>query len=117
MIRLLGRLTLQLSKNQFPVLLEYTKASFNHPAFCCARTPSGHATAAPPSAASNSRRPMVTHTPLPREVRKGNDTTPSACSLHVREGGDATAFPLGPRMRLSSGDVISTGRSVRKIRW
>src|SRR5438128_8336452 len=28
MIRLLGRLTLQLSKNQFPVLLEYAKASF-----------------------------------------------------------------------------------------
>src|SRR6516164_5630311 len=27
------------------------------------------------------------HTPLPCEVRKGNDTTPSACSLHVREGG------------------------------
>jgi hypothetical protein len=28
MIRLLGRLTLQLSKNQFPVLLEYAKAPF-----------------------------------------------------------------------------------------
>jgi len=28
MIRLLGRLTLQLSKNQFSVLLEYAKASF-----------------------------------------------------------------------------------------
>jgi hypothetical protein len=28
MIRLLGRLTLQLGKNQFPVLLEYAKASF-----------------------------------------------------------------------------------------
>ena len=27
---------------------------------CCARAASGHATAAPPSAASNSRRPMVT---------------------------------------------------------
>src|SRR5215475_5158164 len=24
------------------------------------------------------------HTPLPREVRKGNDTTPRACSLHVQ---------------------------------
>jgi hypothetical protein len=36
------------------------------------------------------------HTPLPREVRKGKDTTPSACSLHVREGGDAAAFGLGP---------------------
>src|SRR5215472_5556308 len=30
MIRLLGRLTLQLSKNQFPVPLEYAKASFEH---------------------------------------------------------------------------------------
>jgi len=27
-IRLLGRLTLQLSKNQFPVLLEYAEAFF-----------------------------------------------------------------------------------------
>src|SRR5215475_7507745 len=27
---------------------------------CCARAASGHVTAAPPSAASNSRRPMVT---------------------------------------------------------
>src|SRR6266481_6820106 len=27
---------------------------------CCARAASGHATAAPPSAANNSRRPMVT---------------------------------------------------------
>src|SRR5262245_28652131 len=26
------------------------------------------------------------HTPLPREVRKGNDTTPRACSLHVQGG-------------------------------
>src|SRR6516225_7816041 len=26
------------------------------------------------------------HMPLPCEVRKGNDTTPSACSLHVRGG-------------------------------
>jgi len=26
---------------------------------------------------------------------KGNDTTPSACSLHVREGGDAAAFRFG----------------------
>jgi len=29
------------------------------------------------------------HTPLPREVRKGKNTARSACSLHVREGGDA----------------------------
>src|SRR5262249_17902636 len=35
------------------------------------------------------------HAPLPCEVRKWNDTTPLACSLHVREGGDAAAFRLG----------------------
>src|SRR5262245_14093097 len=29
------------------------------------------------------------HTPLPCEVRKGNDTTPRACSLHVQGGQDA----------------------------
>src|SRR5215471_16189439 len=53
----------------------------------CARATSGHIAAAPPSAASNSRRPMVTVIrPLPREVRKGNDTTPPVCSLHVRGG-------------------------------
>src|SRR5262249_61137949 len=38
------------------------------------------------------------HTPLPCEVRRGNDTTPRACSLHVREGGDAAAFRFGPSM-------------------
>src|SRR5215467_7384341 len=26
------------------------------------------------------------HTPLPCEVRKGKDTTPRACSLHVQQG-------------------------------
>src|SRR5262249_57149604 len=29
------------------------------------------------------------HTPLPCEVRKGNDTTPRACSLHVQGRQDA----------------------------
>jgi len=42
---------------------------------------------APPSAASNSRRPMVTVIrPSRARVRKWNDTTPRACSLHVRGG-------------------------------
>src|SRR5262245_24425979 len=51
---------------------------------CCARAASGHA-AAPPSAVSNSRRPMETviRPSLPHEVRKRNDTAPSACGLHV----------------------------------
>src|SRR5215467_4940133 len=52
------------------------------------------------------------HTPLPREVRKGNNTTPLACSLHVQGGQDAGcchpasgskaerhSFPLCPRKR------------------
>src|SRR5262249_15106193 len=45
---------------------------------CCARAASGQA-AAPPSAASNSRRPMVTiMRPSRARVRKWNDTTPRA---------------------------------------
>jgi len=44
---------------------------------CCALAASGQAAAALPSATSNSRRPMGDcHTPLPREVRNGNDITP-----------------------------------------
>jgi len=34
------------------------------------------------------------HTPLPREVREGNDTTPRACSLAVQGGQDAGCFHL-----------------------
>ena len=53
------------------------------------------AAAAPPSAAINSRRPMLTGMcPSPREgclVR--NDTTLRASGLHRREGGDAGAAP------------------------
>jgi hypothetical protein len=47
---------------------------------------SGHATTAPPSAASNSRRPMVTVIRPSRARCVGNDTTPRACSLHVQAG-------------------------------
>ena len=65
---------------------------------CCARAASGHAAAAPPSVGQQfSSSDGDCHTPLPREVRRGNDTTPPACSLHVREGGDAAAFRLGPQ--------------------
>src|SRR5215831_11903916 len=52
------------------------------------------------------------HMPLPCEVRKGNDSTPLACSLHVQGGQDAgcchpasgskaerPSFPLCPRKR------------------
>src|SRR5215469_7353147 len=34
------------------------------------------------------------HTPLPCEVRKGNDSTPRACSLDVEGGQDAGCFDL-----------------------
>src|SRR5262249_47996723 len=58
-------------------------------AVCCARAASGHATAVP-SAASNSRRPMVTvmRPSRARVRRKDNDNTPPACSLQVKGGKD-----------------------------
>src|SRR6516165_1933628 len=40
------------------------------------------------------------HTPLPREVRKGNDSTPRAYSLAVRGGQDAGCFRLSRRLQL-----------------
>src|SRR6516162_1304185 len=57
---------------------------------CCARAASGHAAAAP--AECGQQFPPSDgdcHTPLPREVRKGNDTTSRARSLAVRGGQDA----------------------------
>ena len=66
---------------------------------CCARAASGHA-AAPPSAASNSRRPMVTVIrPSRAKVRKWNDTTPRACCpTHRRCGRSARrAYATGHR--------------------
>src|SRR5262249_52124326 len=54
---------------------------------CCARAVSGHAPTALPSAASNSRRPMVTVIrPSRARCVKDNDTTPRACSLHGATG-------------------------------
>src|SRR5262245_9576999 len=57
---------------------------------CCARAASGHAAAAPPSSvARNFRRPMLTvMCPSRARVRKTNDTTPPAYSLHVQGGQD-----------------------------
>jgi hypothetical protein len=59
---------------------------------CCARAASGHA-AAPPTAASNSRRPMVTvMRPSRARVRKCNDTTPRArCPNCVAPGAGGAA--------------------------
>jgi hypothetical protein len=49
----------------------------------CARAASGHA-AAPPSATSNSRRPMVTDIrPSRAKVHNRNDTVPRECSLSM----------------------------------
>ena len=60
---------------------------------CCVRAASGHATAAPPSAASNARRPMVTvMRPSRARVRKCNDTTPRArCPNCVGPGAGGAA--------------------------
>src|SRR5262245_22891411 len=61
---------------------------------CCARAASGHATAAPPSAASNSRRPMVTvMRPSRARVRKEKDTTPRAYSLAVQSRAECRLLP------------------------
>ena len=80
----------------------------------------GHAAAAPPSAASNSRRPMVTVIRSSRaKVRKGNDTTPRACSLHVQGGLVALAYhrkaetiPRGGGSFLSSAPGAGVGETV-----
>src|SRR5262245_48257885 len=54
---------------------------------------SGQAAAAPPSAASNSRRPMVTVIrPSRARCVKGNDTTPRTCGLHV-QGAECWLLP------------------------
>src|SRR5262249_18691624 len=41
------------------------------------------------------------HTPLPCEVRKGNDTTPRACSLHVQGGQECWLLPPRCRTRVA----------------
>ena len=51
------------------------------------------------------------HTPLPCEVRKGNDTTPRACSLNVRGGQDAGCFGLSLRLQLHTISTASPWRT------
>src|SRR5215468_1978988 len=53
-----------------------------HPLRCCTRRdrPRGCSQQLPPSNGD-------CHTPLPCEVRKGNDTTPPACRLYVQGAG------------------------------
>src|SRR5262249_9523669 len=46
------------------------------------------------------------HTPLPCEVRKGNDTTTRACSLHVQGGQDTGCCR---RLRFKSGKAQTNG--------
>src|SRR5262249_47988690 len=57
---------------------------------CCARAASGH-TAAPPSAASNFRRPMVTviRPSRARAPSERNNITPQPCGLYARGRRDA----------------------------
>src|SRR6516225_4773683 len=77
----------------------------------------GHGHAAAPSAASNSRRPMVTvMRPSRAKVRKGNDTTPRACcpnSAHLaraRRAPSRTVNATAPcRMRVK----LNRRQSVR----
>jgi len=61
---------------------------------CCARAASGYAATAPPSAASNSRRPMATVIRPSRARCVGHGSTPRACSLDVQGGQDAGRFDL-----------------------
>src|SRR5215831_9806927 len=51
------------------------------------------------------------HTPLPGEVRKGNDTTPRVCSLAVQGGQDAGCFHLAGRFGLDPLRNRSDGQS------
>src|SRR5262249_56214349 len=56
------------------------------------------------------------HTPLPCEVRKGNDTTPRACSLHVRGGQDAGCFTSIVSFGFRSGKVQINGDATKWLR-
>ena len=80
---------------------------------CCACAARGHATATPPSAASNSRRPMVTVIrPSRARVLKRDDTTPPAYSprpapgtLHLK----IIKISLGLSAVLSAADFLAPG--------
>src|SRR6516162_1072494 len=80
---------------------------------CCACAASGHAATAPPSAASNSRRPMVTVIrPSRARVLKRDDTTPPAYSprpapgtLHLK----IIKISLGLSAVLSAADFLAPG--------
>jgi hypothetical protein len=64
-----------------PVLASEVRSRTSYGA-CCARAASGQVAAAPPSATSNSRRPMVTDIrPSRARVHNRNDTIPRECSL------------------------------------
>src|SRR5262249_22039695 len=68
---------------------------------CCAHTASGHATAEPPSAASNSRRPMVTVI-RPSRARCVKGTIPRLqCAVFTFE--EAGCWLLSPGFGVESG--------------
>src|SRR5262249_57964023 len=63
---------------------------------CGAPAASGRAATAPPRAASKfPPSDGDCHTPLPCEVRKGNDTTPRACCPSAPGAGGALRFIFG----------------------
>src|SRR5215467_15961255 len=68
---------------------------------CCARAASGNATAAPPSAASNSRRPMVTVI-RPSRARRVKETIPrhEGAVFIFKEGAVAPQPPPRLQQRL-----------------
>jgi hypothetical protein len=79
---------------------------------------SGHATTAPPSAASNSRRPMVTVIRPSRARCVGNDTTPRArcpnCAAPARAGRHAG---LRPQRIAAAGRVLAAISCARRDPW
>jgi len=71
---------------------------------CCARAASGHAAARPPSAASNSRRPMVTVI-RPCRARCVKETIPrhERAVFTFKEGRNVGCFHLCRRLRAHKG--------------
>jgi hypothetical protein len=77
------------------------------------RAASGHAATAPPTAASNFRRPMVTLIrPSRARVRKTNDTRPRACCLNSAALGVGEAR-TGYRLRRWANRGLNAGTNLR----
>src|SRR5262249_15445766 len=94
-------------------------------AACCARAASGHAAATPPSAASNSRCPMVTVI-RPSRARCVNEGYRHERAVlterHPAEAGrtpgtGCNGAPPGPPLRLISRDYFRPGRFTSSRAW